>query len=309
MRNSALPYSPVSTHTTLEDAKLALHAFDAFDYITAYNYGTFRNASVYRCISHKACDRRLRIVEKVNDEDEIPVTFQLAVHGEHGSQVTNRKRIGIDLLVKGEVDELLARGMSLKKCRLALQRKYADEPEMLAKIPDENRLRNRRITLRKKGWKNSKAVLPSMTMCERLVKAAEWDESSDSAPEVNSSMEDDTSEEQQIEVAKGNPCTEQDEQFDKKRLMEEFTAHPGRPVFWNILKRTTFLECENNDVMTEWITGQVIGWQTKKNAPTKWIVRYSDGVKQPFQLEQLIDEMNAAARVGLDVRGRCGVFC
>ncbi|KAG6959243.1 hypothetical protein JG688_00010163 [Phytophthora aleatoria] len=304
--SSAPTYCPVSTHTTLEDAILALHAHDAFEYVTAYNYGAFGNGRVYRCISHEDCERRLRILESTKDEEEIPVTFQLAAAGEHGDQVTNRKRVGIDLSVKGEVDGLLARGVTPKKCLLALQNKYADQPEMLVKVPDEGQVRNRLLTLRKHNRKSPGATTTALSLRGRK-RRAEWDESSESEMEVeveNSAVEESTRSKRHEEIATVESDIEEEERFDKEKLTKEFAALPGRPVFWSILKKTKYIRDKSEDVVTEWMTGQVIGWQTKGNSSTKWVVRYTDGEIRLLELEELVDEIRSAAKLGLNVTDR-----
>ncbi|KAG7388943.1 PHOsphatase [Phytophthora pseudosyringae] len=312
----ALPYSAVSTHTSLEDALLALHSFDAFEHVTAYNYGAYGHGKVYRCISHKDCARRLRIVETTRDEEEIPVTFELAVAGEHGTQATNRKRLGIDMAVKGEVDGLLATGATPKKCRLSLQSKYADQPAMLAKVPDEGQLKNRLLTLRKHGWRSPEpgttgtgagtSTLVSTPARRATRKRRERVESSnessasdgDTEDAASSTVEDGSSSERHAEI------TDSDERLDKEKLMEEFAALPGRPVFWSLLKKTRFIQDKSDETVTEWITGQVVGWQATDGQPTKWMVRFTDGEKRGFELEELVDEIASAAQLGLNVTGR-----
>ncbi|ETL80974.1 hypothetical protein L917_18593, partial [Phytophthora nicotianae] len=317
--SSASTYDPVSTHTTLEEAKLALHALDAFLYVTAYNYGAFGNGRVYRCISHEDCERRARILECSKDEEEIPVTFQLAVAGEHGDQITNRKRVGIDLSVKGEVDDLLARGMTPKKCLVTLQNKYADQPAMLVKIPDQGQVKNRLLTLRKHNWNIPGATTTSLPRRGRKRRGG-WDESSESEYETETSTvdgdtsskqseeiataEDDTSSKQPEEIDTVEVDSEEGDQFDKEQLMKEFAALPGRPVLWSITKKTKYIKDKSTDVVTEWTTGQVIGWQTKESCAPKWLVRFTDGEKKLFELEELVDEIREAAQLGLNVTDR-----
>ncbi|KAG3088061.1 hypothetical protein PI124_g17820 [Phytophthora idaei] len=276
VRGSSTPtYCLVSTHTTLEDAILALHAHDAFEYVTAYNYGAFGNGRVYRCISHEDCERRLRILESTKDEEEIPVTFQLAAAGEHGDQVTNRKR-----------------------------NKYADQPEMLVKVPDEGQVRNRLLTLRKHNRKSPGATTTALSLRGRK-RRAEWDESSESEMEVeNSAVEESTRSKRHEEIATVESDIEEEERFDKEKLTKEFAALPGRPVFWSILKKTKYIKDKSEDVVTEWMTGQVIGWQTKGNSSTKWVVRYTDGEIRLLELEELVDEIRSAAKLGLNVTDR-----
>ncbi|TDH68691.1 hypothetical protein CCR75_004335 [Bremia lactucae] len=302
--NSATTYLPVSTHTTIDEAKLALHAQDEFEYVTAYNYGAYSNGKVFRCISHEACSRRLRIVEKVKDEAEIPVTFQLAVAGKHGARMTNRKRKGIDLSIKGEVDGLLTKGVSLKKCRLSLQVKYADQPALLSKIPDVHKLKNRLLTLKKNGWEIPKATNTMTPNTVGCVKSAELDNSSDSETELSSLVEDDTHNYHPDEDSHSRLGIEVGNEFDKNKLMKEFAAVPGRPVFWCIVKRTDFLSNKSDEIVTEWITGQVTGWQARNNEPIKWMVLFTDGEKRPYELEELVSEIREAAQLGLNVTGR-----
>ncbi|KAL3674757.1 hypothetical protein V7S43_000689 [Phytophthora oleae] len=309
----ALSYTPVSTHTSLEDALLALHALDSFDHVTAYNYGAFGTGRVYRCISHKPCPRRVRIVQTIKDEDEIPVTFELSEHGEHGTKLTNRKRVGIDVSIKPEADSLLASGMDPEKCRVALQTKYADQPEMLAKVPGAGQLRNRRLTLKKHNWQTfepgadtaadmGETIAPAPRVTRKRKKRAESsvESSKDDGVLV---IKDDTSIERHAAVIEVERNLEEGKRFGKRKLMEEFTALPGRPGFWSILKKTT-IKPKRGGVVTEWITGQVVGWRTSESKPTEWVVRFTDGEKTNFKLEELVDEIRSAVQLGLNVTGK-----
>ncbi|KAG1688761.1 hypothetical protein DVH05_003070 [Phytophthora capsici] len=302
-------YTPVSTHTSLEDALLALHSLDAFDHVTAYNYGAFGTGRVYRCISHKPCGRRLRIIQTVDDEDEIPVTFQLSEHGEHGTKVTNKKRVGIDVSIKPEADSLLFSGMDLEKCRAALQAKYADQPEMLAKVPGEMQLRNRRLTLKKHNWQTFEPGAPTATDTglgdiptrrttrKRYKRSESLDESSKDDEELT------IKDERHAVVVDPELNLEEGRRFGKRNLMEEFTVLPGRPAFWSILKKTV-IKPKRGEMVTEWITGQVVGWRTSENKPTEWVVRFTDGTKTNFKLEELVDEIRSAVLLGLNVTGK-----
>ncbi|OWZ06552.1 Multiple inositol polyphosphate phosphatase, partial [Phytophthora megakarya] len=291
----AIAFKPVSAHTSYEDAKLALHSYDAFVYVSAYNYGSSGRGTVYRCDSHKACTLRLRILETTRDEAEIPVIFQLAVAGEHGTQVINKdkKRKGIDLCIKGEVDALLAAGVNVKTCLRTLQQRYQDQPDMLAKVPDKSKLTNRLATLTKLGWKMPEAGLNSdADVIQPLVRPARRkrqkryetvDESSEGL-NSGSEYEEETRRHDAVEV-------EEEEQFDKDKMMQEFTALPGRPIWWSIFKKTRYIEDKSEDIVTQWITGQVIGWKTGVDTPTKWMVRFTDGEKRDFELEELVNEI------------------
>ncbi|KAL4099422.1 hypothetical protein PRIC1_007227 [Phytophthora ramorum] len=294
----ALSFNHVSAHTSMEDATLALHSLDASLYQIAYNYGATGNGKVYRCVSHCDCPRRLRIVRASKKEDAKTATlYNLETTGDHGTKISNKKRKGIDLSVKGDVDALLAGGSSAKKCRLALQEKYADQPTILAKIPDENMLKNRLTTLRR----NEKSVLQTSAAqsgrrSSRGRKEAESDEEEqlDNKEEVEGDGEQEEEEEEE----------EEEDQFDKTKLMDELATLPGRAVFWSILKRRMVVDEKTNSIVTEWITGQVVGWVTSDNAPTKWTVRFSDGEKRRFELKELVDEIRASVDLGLNVTGR-----
>ena len=92
--------------------------------------------------------------------------------------------------------------------------------------------------------------------------------------------------------------------FDKAKLMTDVAAFPGRPVLWNVLKKTRSVDDESEEIVTEWTTGRVVKWQTRENAPTKWVVHYTDGEKRAFALEELVDEIEASITQGLDVMNR-----
>jgi hypothetical protein len=281
----------------MEEAIMAVHAVDSSAYVTAYNYGAFGNARVFRCISHVDCARRLRVMEVQDDEEEIPVTFHLESAGQHGTQPTNRKRVGIDLALKAEVDGLLTAGMEPKKCRLTLKKRYESEPAMLAKLPNESQVKNRLMTLKKNGEATSVRRARGRPRKQQDAAMLESDEDSDS--DTSFIVEDDRSDQQEVQLDAADA-----QRFDKKKLVDEFTALPGRPVFWSILKKTRYMKANEDEVTTEWMTGHVIGWQTAENVPTKWLVKFSDGEKRLLELEELVTEIRAAVLMGLNVTGR-----
>uniref|UniRef100_M4BXZ8 Uncharacterized protein n=1 Tax=Hyaloperonospora arabidopsidis (strain Emoy2) TaxID=559515 RepID=M4BXZ8_HYAAE len=309
MPRNACAYRHISTFLTFEDATAAVHSYDSFRYITAYNYGPKVNGKVYRCISHESCGRRLRVAEMYKDDAEIPVTFQLAVAGLHGTRVSNQRRVGIDRSVKAEVDGLLTQGVQPTKCCLILGEKYAKRPKVLAKLPNEGQVRNRLMTLRKNkqqgldgavatDFTSSTVSSPPPVVVEQPLtlledSGSEWVDEDD-----HMDLDDTTSSKHELED-RGKLCD-----FDKEKLMRDLTAFPGRPVFWNILKKTRYVDDKSEDIVTEWTTGQVIKWKTSENAPTKWVVQYIDGEKRDFVLEALVDEVRASAQQGLNVMNR-----
>ncbi|CAI5743499.1 unnamed protein product [Hyaloperonospora brassicae] len=313
MPRSVVTYRHLSTFLTFEDATAALHTYDAFHYIMAYNYGPSVNGKVYRCISHESCGRRLRVAECNNEEAEIPVTFQLAVAGVHGTRASTRRRVGIDMSLKAEVDAFLTQGMQPKTCRLVLEKKYAKRPKMLAKLPNEAQVRNRLLTLRRHKQQrvegagttdstSSTASSPLPALVDDSLQLQEDSESEWVDDGAHLDAEDATS-------STGEPGGgDKPERFDKAKLMRDFAALPGRPVLWNVLKKTRYVDDESEEVVTEWTTGRVVKWQTRENAPTKWVVHYTDGEKRAFALEELVDEIEASIKQGLDVMNRQGSF-
>ncbi|GMF09336.1 unnamed protein product [Phytophthora lilii] len=293
-------YEHVSTHASLDEAVVALHSIDASDYVVAYNYGSVSVGKVYRCVSHENCPRRLRIVEVHDEDEEIPVTYHLQLSEDHGTQATNKRRAGITLALRGEVDALLVEGTDPKKCRAILQSRYERHPVMRAKIPNEKQLLNRRMTLLRRGdafplRRGRKRVRPSRSVATP---------SNVDAEESSSSTVEDFDDHRQEEVSVGKLDAEEEERFDKVKLMEEFAALPGRPVFWSILKKIRFIDEKSGSIVTEWITGQVVGWTTNNGSPTAWVVKFSDGEKRSLGREELADEIRAAAKMGLNVTGR-----
>ncbi|CAH0515481.1 unnamed protein product [Peronospora belbahrii] len=309
MPRYTVAYRHVSTYLSLKEAMVGLHSYDAFRYVTAYNYGPTSNGKVYRCISHERCKRRLRVIEVNKEDSEIPVTFQLAVAGMHGTQISNRKRVGIDRSVKAEVDGLLARGFEPKKCRLTLEEKYAKQPAILVKLPSESQMRNRLLTLKKYGKRILDAApdtdLTWRTVSPQNLLVAEEDTCEDAKSSDSEWVDEDSN--PTAEVCKSREkykSVNETDRYDKKKLMEEFTALPGRPVLWRILKKTGYTNDNDDTMVTEWITGQVVGWQTSETLPTKWVVRFTDGEKRRVELEELVDQIRASAQQGLNVTGR-----
>ncbi|KAE9335602.1 hypothetical protein PF008_g13409 [Phytophthora fragariae] len=322
-RNEGTPeqawYTHVSTHASMEEVLIAMHSYDAFQYVIAYNYGKMGNGKVFSCISHQNCPIRLRIVEVHDDEEDIPVTYRLEVSGAHGTLETNKRRMGIDMALKPEVDALLVAGTPARECRRILMEKYQDEPMMLAKVPDKRKFHNRRVTLIKNGEMTSsrrrgkRARTPSV---ESVHSEGEEEEQGEEENEEGRGENDQQSftamftgdeihelEEQRDAVVEGDAEYEDDD-FDKAKLMEEFAAFPARPVFWSVLKKFRYIDDKNGSMVTQWLTGQVIGWETSEHNPVKWMVRFTDGEKRQLELEELVDMIRASVELGLNVTGR-----
>ncbi|GMF35302.1 unnamed protein product [Phytophthora fragariaefolia] len=299
-------YKHVSTHASVEDALVAVHSYDGCQYVVAYNYGPLGNGKVFRCVSHEHCPVRIRMVELRDEDEEIPVTYRLGVIGGHGNQVTNKKRLGVDLAVRGEVDALLTAGTKAKQCRQLLLNKYRNQPFMLEKVPNEKQLHNRRLTLVKNGHiEKSKAKRSRTRSPQSDVSEGEADYHSST-----SMFEDEESEyhEPRLAVRRRQDDSELDVEragvFDKTKLMHEFATLPGRPVLWNVLKSVKYIDDKSGMVVTQWLTGQVTGWETREHTPIKWVVRFTDDEKRQMELEELVDVIGVSMELGLNVTGR-----
>ncbi|CAI5744233.1 unnamed protein product [Peronospora destructor] len=306
MPHCTVAYCPISTYLSLKEAMIGLHSYDTFRYVIAYNYGPTSYGKVFRCISYERCGRRLRVIEINKDEAEIPVTFQLAVAGRHGTKVFTRKNVGIDRSVK--VDGLLTREFRPKKCLNKLKEKYAGQPAMLAKLPSESQIKNRLLTLRKHKRRVLEADLPTDSIGSKSLPNSLGAEE-EAFEEVNSFESEwvDDDRNATIEVCHNREKQENDkktDRYDKEKLMKNFVVLPGRPVLWRILKMTKYTNEKNGTMVTEWITGQVVGWQTSEISPTKWVVQFTDGEKRRIELEELVDQIRASALQGLNVMGR-----
>ncbi|KAG6580393.1 putative multiple inositol polyphosphate phosphatase [Phytophthora cinnamomi] len=314
------PYTYISTHASLDEVHLAVHSYDTFQYVVAYNYGSLGNGKVFRCVSHQNCPLRLRMLEVHDEEEEIPVTYRLEVSGTHGTLITNKRRVGIDLALKAEVDALLTAGNHATKCQEILTKKYAGQAPMLAKIPDEKQLHNRRLTLVKNGEipksktrgkrARTRSVEPEPSEEEEQEEEEEEEEEEEVVVDnqrsftsmlVGGENHRDVEEEQNDDV---EVDAEGEDHFDKAKLMNEFAAFPARPVFWSVLKKFKYIDEKNGAVVTQWLTGQVIGWETSEHKPVKWVVRFTDGEKRRLELEELVDLIRASVELGLNVTGR-----
>ncbi|CAH0484820.1 unnamed protein product [Peronospora farinosa] len=309
MPRYTVAYRHISTYLSLKEAMIGLHSYDRFRYVIAYNYGPTSNGKVFRCISHERCGRRLRVIEIDKEEAEIPVTFQLAGAGRHGTEISNRKKVGIDWSVKVEVDGLLTGGFRPKKCFINLKEKYAGQPAMLAKLPSESQIKNRLLTLRKHKRRVLEADPPTDSIWPTAASLDSLVAEEEALEEVNSSESEWVNDDRNstIEVCHSREKQEnvkETDRYDKEKLMTEFTALPGRPVLWRMLKTTEYTNEKSGTMMTEWITGQVIGWQTSESSPTKWVVQFTDGEKQSVELEELVDQIRASAQQGLNVTGQ-----
>ncbi|EGZ30196.1 hypothetical protein PHYSODRAFT_323615 [Phytophthora sojae] len=280
-------YEHVSSHASVEEVHIAVHSYDMFQYVVSYNYGNLGVGKVFRCVSHEQCPIRLRMVQVRDEEEEIPVSYRLEVSRVHGTTLAKKKPVGIVLCLKAEVDALLKTGSTTKTCQEILIKKYEGQPEMLAKIPDEEQLSNRRVTLVKNGV---------------VAKTGRWKRAR--TPSVESEIsEERMGRDNEVEEKVQHDDGEADDHFDKTKLMKEFAAFPARPVLWNVLK-VRYIDDKNGSMVTQWLTGQVIGWETGEHKPAKWMVRFTDGEKGRLELEELVTMIRMSVRLGLNVTGR-----
>ncbi|KAE9065212.1 hypothetical protein PF006_g30513, partial [Phytophthora fragariae] len=157
---------------TTEAARLGIDGYDGYLYSFAYNYGKrgdkMDGRSVYRCISHDTCEKRIRL--SPSREEDVQ-TCWLQDAGAHTGAATDAKKRGIPGFLLREVDDILL-GCGPKKCRKILLDRYIDVPSRYGSVPDETQLKNRKSTLMKQragGWeiKNVAGLLEwtSMHLC------------------------------------------------------------------------------------------------------------------------------------------------
>ncbi|KAG2811912.1 hypothetical protein PC112_g15405 [Phytophthora cactorum] len=114
-------------YASLEEAKRGIDSVDGYAYTLFYDYGKrgdkMDDRSVYACISHEKCEKRIRVAPS----EEGSGKFCLKEEGVHTGTITNKKKRGIPWY---------------------FMQKYES-------VPSESQLKNRNATLRKQssgGW-------------------------------------------------------------------------------------------------------------------------------------------------------------
>ncbi|KAF1783320.1 hypothetical protein GQ600_9635 [Phytophthora cactorum] len=101
-------FTPLDTYASLEEAKRGIDSVDGYAYTLFYNYGKrgdkMDDRSVYACISHEKCEKRIRVAPS----EEGSGKFCLKEEGVHTGTITNKKKRGIPWYFMREVDDLLA---------------------------------------------------------------------------------------------------------------------------------------------------------------------------------------------------------
>lgn len=147
-------FEAISDHISTDAALAAMQHIDGLTYRYLHNQGSRSATSLYECVSHLNCQKRIRLVSVVDEGGDTVVSLQQDTH-EHaeepvgGASTTTSKKRGISPLYKHEVDAMLSGGAGPKKCRLLLLRKYKNDTRMIALMPDELQLKNRKATLKR----------------------------------------------------------------------------------------------------------------------------------------------------------------
>jgi hypothetical protein len=102
---------------------------DGHNYVYVHNTGTRSQASVYRCVDHRAYGRFFRILKIEADAFE-PGVFAIEARGEHTTIRASQKRKGIHPVFKSEVDAAVLGTAGPKKTLRMLNRQFAGRDDL-----------------------------------------------------------------------------------------------------------------------------------------------------------------------------------
>lgn len=138
-------YTRVSVHESKEEALCTMELVDGTLFRFLYNYGSRGHVDVYRCTSHHACGKVMRLV--ASEIDGNPVVL-LEGHGDHDEVFIANAKTGAPHCLAGEVDSLLlSRGpkAALKK----LNMKFKTNAKIKRLLRTVIQLKTRKAKLRK----------------------------------------------------------------------------------------------------------------------------------------------------------------
>jgi hypothetical protein len=136
----------LSKHGSVHEALAAMQHRDGQSYSFLYNQGSDSDTRIYRCVSHNDCPKFIRLVCSIDDRGIS--SFALEESGTHGDVPGKRKR-GIAPVLLAEADATLSGGAGPRECYLLLEARHANNPFMLALLPTEAQLKNRKAQLQK----------------------------------------------------------------------------------------------------------------------------------------------------------------
>ncbi|KAG6623635.1 Multiple inositol polyphosphate phosphatase [Phytophthora cinnamomi] len=174
-------FETLSQHPSKDAALGAMLRRDGCTYRHLHNQGKRSPTSLYQCVSHAQCPKRIRLVVRRSDAGASLVSLEQddVAHNDNDDNDDNdaaERRRGISPLLKDEVDAILKAGAGPKQCRLVLVERHQHDDDVLRLLPDETTLKNRKATLKKKKNAPKTGSWPAMKPFNRQLNQSNDDD-------------------------------------------------------------------------------------------------------------------------------------